>query len=126
MKNVSDAWVSESEIIFIGDSIVRGLQFTTLWRDKISSLHCINFGIGGDKTQHTLWRLLNGELDFNVKLKAVILFVGTNNTKDSPRNVFEGILECVKAIRSRYEKCHIIIPVSSSKTVIYRVQFMMF
>jgi len=26
-------------------------------------LHCLNFGIGGDQTQHVLWRLKNGELE---------------------------------------------------------------
>ena len=31
-------------------------------------LHCVNFGIGGDQTQHVLWRVLNGEMD-NVEPK---------------------------------------------------------
>ena len=26
-------------------------------------MHCLNFGIGGDQTQHVLWRLQNGELE---------------------------------------------------------------
>lgn len=26
-------------------------------------LHCLNFSIGGDQTQHILWRLQNGELE---------------------------------------------------------------
>jgi len=26
-------------------------------------LHCLNFGIGGDQTQHVLWRCMNGEMD---------------------------------------------------------------
>lgn len=108
---MSEAKISESEILFIGDSIIQGLQFTNLWREKISALHCINFGIGGDRTEHVLWRLLNGENDFNVKLKAVILFVGTNNINDSPENIFEGILECVKEIRNKHERANIIIPV---------------
>ena len=36
-------------------------------------LHCLNFGIGGDQTQHVLWRLNNGELDgFAPKVLATI------------------------------------------------------
>lgn len=46
---VQEAKTSESEVLFLGDSIIQQLQFTTLWTDKISSLHCINFGIGGDR-----------------------------------------------------------------------------
>ena len=26
-------------------------------------LHCMNIGLGGDATQHILWRLHNGEID---------------------------------------------------------------
>lgn len=26
-------------------------------------LHSLNFGIGGDQTQHVLWRVENGEMD---------------------------------------------------------------
>lgn len=34
-----------------------------IWRQLFSPLHCLNFGVGGDATQHVLWRLSNGELD---------------------------------------------------------------
>lgn len=34
-----------------------------IWRQLFSPLHALNFGVGGDATQHVLWRLTNGELD---------------------------------------------------------------
>lgn len=34
-----------------------------IWRELFSPLHALNFGIGGDSTQHVLWRLENGELE---------------------------------------------------------------
>lgn len=34
-----------------------------IWRQLFSPLHALNFGVGGDATQHVLWRLSNGELD---------------------------------------------------------------
>lgn len=46
---VQEAKTTESEIVFIGDSIIQQMQFSTLWNEKISSLHCLNFGIGGDR-----------------------------------------------------------------------------
>ncbi|XP_049824837.1 platelet-activating factor acetylhydrolase IB subunit beta homolog [Aethina tumida] len=107
---VQQARTSESEVLFIGDSIVQQLQFTPLWTDKISSLHCINFGIGGDRVENVLWRIQNGELNFNVKLKAVVVFVGTNNTDCTPHEIFEGILEIIKEIKSRLGKVTIILP----------------
>lgn len=38
-------------------------------------LHCLNFGVGGDETQHVLWRLQNGELeDFAPKVLLLLVF----------------------------------------------------
>ncbi|EFA05206.1 platelet-activating factor acetylhydrolase IB subunit beta homolog [Tribolium castaneum] len=107
---VQQARTCESEILFIGDSIIEQLQFSTLWLEKISALHCINFGIGGDRVENVLWRIQNGELDFNVKLKAVVLFVGTNNTDCTPHEIFEGILEIVKEIKQRLGNVFVILP----------------
>ncbi|KAJ8979795.1 hypothetical protein NQ317_001284 [Molorchus minor] len=106
------AKTSESEVLFIGDSIVQQLQFSTLWTEKISALHCINFGIGGDRVENVLWRIQNGELDFNTKIKAVVLFVGTNNTDCTPHEIFEGIIEIIKIIKHRLGDVYIILPVS--------------
>ena len=54
------------DVLFLGDSITDG------WRDekdgapvwkKYREPKPANFGISGDRTQHLLWRLQNGELD---------------------------------------------------------------
>jgi len=34
-----------------------------IWDKMFVPLHCLNFGIGSDQTQHVLWRVQNGELD---------------------------------------------------------------
>src|SRR5208282_1477450 len=52
------------DILFMGDSI------TDFWRNRGSNVwnqyyaprHAANFGISGDRTQHVLWRMDNGEL----------------------------------------------------------------
>jgi len=97
----AEAKSSEPEVVFIGDSIVQQLKFTSLWNEKINALHCLNFGIGGDRVENVYWRILNGEFEFNTKIKAVVLFVGTNNTDCTPHEVFEGILAIIREIHHK-------------------------
>ena len=34
-----------------------------IWEKMFVPMHCLSFGIGGDQTQHILWRIQNGEMD---------------------------------------------------------------
>lgn len=70
--------VKESEVIFIGDSLVQLMQQCKIWKKLFSPLHALNFVIGGDSTQHVLWWLENEELE-QIHPKIVVVWVGTNN-----------------------------------------------
>ena len=62
----------------------------------------LNLGIGGDQTQHVLWRIENGELDGLPRPpKALVLLIGTNNWANTAEEVVEGILTCVSSARQR-------------------------
>ena len=65
--------------MFIGDSLIQQMQNAPVWKELFEPLHCLNFGIGGDQTQNLLWRIENGELDFEIEPKIVVLLIGTNN-----------------------------------------------
>ena len=54
-----------SAVVFIGDSIVHGLEGSAVWREKFAAapFHALNLGFSGDRTEHVLWRLDHGELD---------------------------------------------------------------
>jgi beta-glucosidase len=68
------------DVLFVGDSITEGWNDQTeLWAATFAPLGAANFGIGGDQTQHVLWRLQNGELD-GLSPRVVVLLIGTNNT----------------------------------------------
>jgi lysophospholipase L1-like esterase len=79
-----------------------------VWNQCYAPRHAANFGISGDRTQHVLWRIDNGELD-GIKPKVVVLMIGTNNTgkeKDGkPRNsvpeTVAGVIALVQDIRTR-------------------------
>lgn len=100
----------ECDIVFIGDSITQGWEGNgkTVWTNYYGGRKCLNFGVGGDRTEHVLWRFENGQLD-NLKPKAAVLMIGTNNSnknKDgseqySEAEILEGVLAIVKQIRTR-------------------------
>jgi lysophospholipase L1-like esterase len=89
------------DVLFLGDSITdawRGGAAKPTWDKYFAPLKSANFGIGGDRTQHVLWRIQNGELD-GIKPKVVVLMIGTNNSSaDSAPQIAEGITDIVKTI----------------------------
>ncbi len=90
---------SNAEIAFFGDSITEGMNVELL--HKIIGPQASNFGIGGDRTQHLLWRLQNGEMNFPAPgPKAFVVLIGTNNISSwakHPSSTNEEIVEGVKA-----------------------------
>ncbi|XP_045125204.1 platelet-activating factor acetylhydrolase IB subunit alpha2-like [Portunus trituberculatus] len=104
---VNQAREMEPDVVFVGDSIVANLQCTDVWEKWFAPMHCLNFGIGGDETQHVLWRLKNGELEF-IKPKAVVVLVGTNNHEHTAAEVAGGIMEICRTIREKQPQSHIV------------------
>ena len=67
-------------VLFIGDSITAGWgRAPHIWEHYYGKMQPANFGIGGDQTQHVIWRITNGELD-GIAPKVAVLMLGTNNT----------------------------------------------
>jgi lysophospholipase L1-like esterase len=71
----------EAEVVFLGDSITQGWEGKgkVFWDEHFAPLKAANFGISGDRTEHVLWRLANGNFD-GLNPKLVVLMIGTNNT----------------------------------------------
>ena len=103
--------------LFLGDSIteaMRGTQFGEAYdelaarRDEFERWFPLRearaFGISGDRTQHLLHRLRDGELAFRHPPGVAVLCVGTNNLgrdHDSAEDTFLGIRACVLEILQR-------------------------
>ncbi|XP_012556964.2 serine/arginine repetitive matrix protein 1 isoform X1 [Hydra vulgaris] len=90
-KHVEIAKTSSACVLLIGDSIIQGLaRYPKIWNKYFSPLKSLNFGLGGDRTQHVLWRVENGEIPLNAQ--TIVIHVGTNNTdRDSPKDIANGI-----------------------------------
>jgi lysophospholipase L1-like esterase len=85
---------ADAKVVFLGDSITQGWEGKgkAVWAKSIESLGALNLGFGGDRTEHVLWRIDNGELD-GLKPKALVMLIGTNNVghhKSDPAQTAEG------------------------------------
>jgi lysophospholipase L1-like esterase len=90
------------DLLFLGDSITEGWgKAPQVWKDNYEPLHVANFGIGGDRTQHVLWRIENGELD-GIHPKVCVLMIGTNNTNsDGAEPIANAVEKIVKEVQEK-------------------------
>jgi len=93
------------DLVFIGDSITQGWEGhgRPTWDKYYGQRKALNLGYSGDRTEHVLWRLMNGELE-GVNPKLFVLMIGTNNTghrMDPPEETADGIKLIVELLHDR-------------------------
>jgi beta-glucosidase len=96
---------SKAQLIFIGDSITQGWEGEgkEVWAKHYAHRNAINLGIGGDRTQHVLWRLDNGNLA-GLNPKAAVVMIGTNNSNgedNSPEQIVDGVRAIVEKLKAK-------------------------
>lgn len=91
-------------VLFLGDSITQGWEGSgkEVWKEHFEPLKAANFGIGGDRTQHVLWRITAGKELEGIQPKVCVLMIGTNNLgSNTNEQIVEGITAIVKELTSR-------------------------
>jgi lysophospholipase L1-like esterase len=93
----------KAQLIFLGDSITEGWEGggKEVWAHYYSPRNAVNLGIGGDRTQHVLWRLDHGNID-GLKPKAAVVMIGTNNSNgedNTPGQIVDGVRAIVQKLR---------------------------
>jgi len=97
------------DLLFLGDSITQGWNNNDVWKQFYGPRRAANFGIGGDRTQHVLWRIQNGELD-GLKPKVVVLMIGTNNASSSSADeIAQGVKAIVEELRRRLPEAKVLL-----------------
>ncbi|MEO2017361.1 MAG: GDSL-type esterase/lipase family protein [Fuerstiella sp.] len=89
--------------VFIGDSITSGWESrgTKVWEKFYGKRNAVNLGIGGDLTQHVIWRLDNGNAK-GISPKAAVVMIGTNNSRDNtPKQITEGVTVIINQLRTK-------------------------
>lgn len=93
------------DLIFIGDSITHQWEKEKVgkpvWKTYYAKRNAVNLGISGDRTEHVLWRLENGNLK-GISPKLAVVMIGTNNRipQNTPEETAEGITQIVKKLRT--------------------------
>ena len=80
-KNMENSEAKDIQVVFLGDSITQAWEDEgkSVWDKHFASLGALNWGYSGDRTEHLIWRLQNGEIQ-RVNPKAAVILIGTNNT----------------------------------------------
>ena len=110
-KFLAVAKEGETQVVFLGDSITAGWAGAgkEVWAKSFGQWTPANFGIGGDRTQHVLWRIENGELE-GIKPKAAVIMIGTNNTGgDSAEDIAKGVTKIVETVRQKLPSTKILL-----------------
>ncbi|CAG7705891.1 unnamed protein product, partial [Allacma fusca] len=89
----------EINVLFYGDSITEGWNGAgkPVYDKEYAPLGTANYGIFGDKTEHVLWRIINGEVE-GLHPKVIVLKIGTNNEEDTVDNIVRGITAIVQEL----------------------------
>ncbi len=99
------------DLVFIGDSITQGWggKGKGVWAKFYGKRNTVNLGIGGDRTQHVIWRLDNGNLK-NITPKAAVIMIGTNNAGgNTSKEIAEGVAVIVKQIQTKSPETKILL-----------------
>ena len=101
------------DLIFIGDSITHGWESSgkSTWSKHYTKRNAVNLGIGGDRTQHVIWRLDNGNVK-NIKPKVAVLMIGTNNSgkdRNSAEEMIDGVTAVIDKIRKKLPETKILL-----------------
>jgi lysophospholipase L1-like esterase len=101
------------DLLMIGDSITHGWEGegAEVWKKYYEKRNAVNLGIGGDCTQHVLWRLENGNIQ-SVSPKLAVLMIGTNNAgniSSSPEEIVAGVKAIVEKLRAKLPEMKILV-----------------
>jgi lysophospholipase L1-like esterase len=108
-KFLAQAKEGNIDLLFLGDSITQGWNDNAIWKKHYGKRHAANFGIGGDQTQHVLWRVENGDVD-GIHPKLAVLMIGTNNAgSNSAEEIADGIKAIVAKLREKLPETKILL-----------------
>lgn len=101
------------EILFLGDSITHAweVEGQEYWQHHFANYKTLNLGYAGDRTEHLLWRIQNGELP-DISPPWIVLLIGTNNAGhrlDTPEQIADGIQAILAELQQQLASSNILL-----------------
>jgi len=103
------------DMILIGDSITHRWEWEKdgkeVWDKYYAPRNAVNMGFRGDRTEHVLWRLKNGELD-GISPKLAMIMIGTNNSRGdeyTAEEIADGIIAICAEVRKKLPETKILL-----------------
>ena len=97
--------VSNSNILLLRDTIVAGLtRYLIVWNKYFVSLNAMNLGTGGDLFENMFWRAIS--LPLQSPVQKIVVHCETNISTDSPRDIFDCIVDLVTIFRRKASQQH--------------------
>ncbi|MHC4533631.1 MAG: platelet-activating factor acetylhydrolase IB subunit [Planctomycetota bacterium] len=101
------------DMIFIGDSITHSWEGggKEVWQKYYGHRNAVNMGFSGDRTQHVLWRLDNGNID-GISPKVAVIMIGTNNSNrddNTAEEIADGMIAICKKLRAKLPRTKILL-----------------
>jgi arylsulfatase A-like enzyme/lysophospholipase L1-like esterase len=91
-KEANTPEAKNARVVFLGDSITQAWENTgkPAWDKHFAPLGALNWGYSGDRTEHLIWRLQNGDIQ-RVNPEVAVILIGTNNTGHDQRPAGETV-----------------------------------
>jgi beta-glucosidase len=101
------------DLVFIGDSITQKWEDAgsrEVWDKYYARRKAANFGIKGDRTQHVLWRIEQGNFE-GIHPKAIIVLIGINNSAagEPAQEIANGVMAVVQKLREKVPESKILL-----------------
>ena len=101
----------QAKVILLGDSIMANLaRYPCVWDHHLQPFNTVNCGVGGDRTQHVLWRAENMYLPASVSVATILC--GTNNMDNNvyqPHDIADSVIACGTKLREKHPHLKVIV-----------------
>jgi lysophospholipase L1-like esterase len=102
-----------ADVVFLGNSLTQGWEGPDggeAWKKHFEPLKAANFGAGGDRTEHVLWRVTEGQELQGLKPKVIVLQVGGSNlAANSADEIVEGITALVRELSRQKPEARVLL-----------------